>query len=186
MSHSGGLNLRTGWALLRRRPVLGALCLEVLSCQCLSSLITFLFVIKVKESIPDDQARAGWTGQVSGNWRTPTLVLTSLSSCYFHLEKVLWLDQRREWHLAVCGPSVVVETDQSIPMLDVHASCHAGVCDAPAGATTGIVIIIVVGIFITFHGGNLFFSHENVGVLDSWSFHRNGTCVVVWCFRSKI
>lgn len=50
--------------LFERVPVLGALCSEVLVCQCLSSLMSFLFIMQVKESISDDEMRAGWTGNV--------------------------------------------------------------------------------------------------------------------------
>ena len=49
--------------LFHRVPVLGALYREVLVCQCLSSIVSFLFVIQVKKSIPDDHERASWTGQ---------------------------------------------------------------------------------------------------------------------------
>ena len=54
--------LRHARELFQRVPVLGALCSEVLVCQCLSSIVSFLFILQVKESIPNDQQRASWTG----------------------------------------------------------------------------------------------------------------------------
>jgi ATP/ADP translocase len=57
--------IRRAINLFTRVPVLGALCVEVLVCQCLSSLAAFLFVLKVKETIVDDEERAAWTGSVS-------------------------------------------------------------------------------------------------------------------------
>ena len=47
--------------LFRRVPVLGSLSLEVLACQSVSSIIHFLFVLEVQQSIPDDTHRANWT-----------------------------------------------------------------------------------------------------------------------------
>jgi len=49
---------------------MGALFLEVLVSQSLSSLVNFSFMVKVKETVIDDKLRAGWTGNVS-----PSLVL---------------------------------------------------------------------------------------------------------------
>ena len=51
--------------LFQRVPVLGALFLEVLLCQSLSSLLNFIFLVKTKEGIPGDEERAGWSGKVS-------------------------------------------------------------------------------------------------------------------------
>ena len=53
--------------LFTRVPILGVLCGEVVFCQCLSAVVTFMFVRQVKSSIGDDQQRAGWTGNVSYN-----------------------------------------------------------------------------------------------------------------------
>ena len=52
-------------ALFTRVPILGALFCEVILSQCLSSLLNFQFMVKVKETILDDEIRAGWTGSVS-------------------------------------------------------------------------------------------------------------------------
>jgi hypothetical protein len=52
-------------ALFKRVPILGVLCGEVIFCQCLSALVTFLFLKHVKQTVTDDQERAGWTGNVS-------------------------------------------------------------------------------------------------------------------------
>lgn len=49
-------------ALFTRVPILGALFCEVILSQCLSSLLNFQFMVKVKETILDDEIRAGWTG----------------------------------------------------------------------------------------------------------------------------
>ena len=48
--------------LFRRVPVLGALFLEVVCSQCLSSLVNFIYLYKLKATILDDDARAGWSG----------------------------------------------------------------------------------------------------------------------------
>ena len=49
--------------LFRRVPILGALFVEVLLCQSLSSLLNFLVLVKTKEAIPNDEERAGWSGK---------------------------------------------------------------------------------------------------------------------------
>lgn len=49
--------------LLQRVPILRGLFYEVFLSQCLSSLLNFQFMVKVKETIIDDKERAGWTGQ---------------------------------------------------------------------------------------------------------------------------
>jgi len=59
---SSGSVLAKATKLFAREPILERLCIEVLVCQCLSSLIQFIFLWKVKEAITDDQVRAGWTG----------------------------------------------------------------------------------------------------------------------------
>jgi ATP/ADP translocase len=59
-NHSDSL-VRTSMKLFARVPVLVNLCMEVLTCQSVSSIMNFLFLLKVKECIPDDQHRASWT-----------------------------------------------------------------------------------------------------------------------------
>jgi ATP/ADP translocase len=59
-NHSGSL-VNTSLRLFARVPVLANLCTEVLACQGVSSIMNFLFLLKVKECIPDDQLRASWT-----------------------------------------------------------------------------------------------------------------------------
>ena len=49
--------------LFKRVPTLGALFFEIVACQGLSTLINVCFVTKLKETIPDDSLRAGWTGK---------------------------------------------------------------------------------------------------------------------------
>lgn len=63
-SSTGGLFVKAS-ALFKRVPILGALFVEVLLCQSLSSLLNFLFLVKTKEAIPGDEERAGWSGKVS-------------------------------------------------------------------------------------------------------------------------
>jgi hypothetical protein len=48
--------------LFRRVPVLGALFLEVVFSQFLSSLVNFIYLYKLKSTITDDEMRAGWSG----------------------------------------------------------------------------------------------------------------------------
>ncbi|KAL7542137.1 hypothetical protein ACHAXR_011539 [Thalassiosira sp. AJA248-18] len=50
------------YALFQRVPVLGALFLEVIASQCLSSLVNFIYLYKLKSTITDDAVRAGWSG----------------------------------------------------------------------------------------------------------------------------
>ena len=48
--------------LFRKIPVLGALFLEVVVSQSLSSLVNFIYLYKLKSTITDDAMRAGWSG----------------------------------------------------------------------------------------------------------------------------
>jgi ATP/ADP translocase len=57
--------LGTNKNLFRRVPILRAMFVEVILSQCLSSLLNFQFMVKIKEAIVDDEDRASWTGQVS-------------------------------------------------------------------------------------------------------------------------
>lgn len=59
-NHSGSL-VNTSLRLFARVPVLANLCMEVLACQGVSSIMNFMFLLKVKECISDDQLRASWT-----------------------------------------------------------------------------------------------------------------------------
>lgn len=81
--------------LFKRVPVLQALCREVLVCQFLSSLVSFLFLWQVKESIVDDQERAGWTGSIYA-WVNGTSFI--LQFCVIPV-MVQYLDPRRLWVL---------------------------------------------------------------------------------------
>ena len=60
--HSRAALIDTSVRLFARVPALASLCVEVLACQTVSSIINFLFVLKVKECIPNDMQRATWTG----------------------------------------------------------------------------------------------------------------------------
>ena len=66
--------IRTASNLFSRVPVLSSLCTEVLVSQCVSSMINFLFVLKVQEYIPNDEERARWTGNVSFSFRPRSFV----------------------------------------------------------------------------------------------------------------
>jgi ATP/ADP translocase len=48
--------------LFQRVPVLGALFGEVIISQCLSSLVNYIYLYKLKATITNDSERAGWSG----------------------------------------------------------------------------------------------------------------------------
>lgn len=78
------------FALFKRVPILGALFCEVILSQCLSSLLNFQFMVKVKEEILDDEIRAGWTGSVSivccGTYLDYLLpILCCIHPCDYHM-----------------------------------------------------------------------------------------------------
>lgn len=54
------------YSLFRRVPVLGALFVEVIVSQCLSSLVNYIYLYKLKVVITDDSLRAGWSGKFYG------------------------------------------------------------------------------------------------------------------------
>ena len=51
------------YSLFRRVPVLGVLFVEVVVSQCLSSLVNYIYLYKLKVAITDDALRAGWSGK---------------------------------------------------------------------------------------------------------------------------
>jgi ATP/ADP translocase len=51
------------YSLFHRVPVLGALFVEVIVSQCLSSLVNYIYLYKLKVTITDDSERAGWSGK---------------------------------------------------------------------------------------------------------------------------
>ena len=51
------------YSLFNRVPVLGALFVEVIISQCLSSLVNYIYLYKLKVAITDDSLRAGWSGK---------------------------------------------------------------------------------------------------------------------------
>lgn len=51
------------YSLFNRVPVLGALFVEVIVSQCLSSLVNYIYLYKLKVAITDDSLRAGWSGK---------------------------------------------------------------------------------------------------------------------------
>lgn len=54
--------IRHGISLFRRVPTLGALFFEALTFQSLSTILSTRLVTQLKDSVPDDIARAAWTG----------------------------------------------------------------------------------------------------------------------------
>lgn len=64
--HSKGIQseniIKSTQLLFRRVPILRAMFFEVILSQFLSSLLNFHFMIKVKDTITNDEERAGWTG----------------------------------------------------------------------------------------------------------------------------
>jgi len=72
--------IRKAASLFKRVPTLGALFSEVLAVQGLSTLLNVCFVTKLKESIPDDGARASWMGKFFAliNVMSGTLQFTAL------------------------------------------------------------------------------------------------------------
>jgi len=50
------------YLLFQRVPVLGALFIEVIVSQCLSSLVNYIYLFTLKSTITDDALRAGWSG----------------------------------------------------------------------------------------------------------------------------
>jgi len=66
LAKNDGKNLlQRAVALFQRVPILEALCIEALISQSQSSLLNSLFVLKMKETIPSDDERARYTGNVS-------------------------------------------------------------------------------------------------------------------------
>lgn len=59
-THSDSL-VEMSLRLFERVPILASLCVEVLTCQSVSAIINFLFMLKVRECITDDHHRANWT-----------------------------------------------------------------------------------------------------------------------------
>jgi hypothetical protein len=49
--------------IFERVPTLKRLFWEILSCQGLATLLNVCFVVKLREAMPDDALRAGWTGR---------------------------------------------------------------------------------------------------------------------------
>ena len=62
VKYNNGNMFQQANALFQRVPVLGALFLEVVVSQCLSSLVNFIYLYKLKSTITDDSQRAGWSG----------------------------------------------------------------------------------------------------------------------------
>eukprot|EP00571_Detonula_confervacea_P013504 CAMPEP_0172307622 /NCGR_PEP_ID=MMETSP1058-20130122/8442_1 /TAXON_ID=83371 /ORGANISM="Detonula confervacea, Strain CCMP 353" /LENGTH=513 /DNA_ID=CAMNT_0013019839 /DNA_START=142 /DNA_END=1683 /DNA_ORIENTATION=+ len=54
--------IRHGISLFRRVPTLGALFFEALTFQSLSTILNTRLVTQLKDAVPDDMARAAWTG----------------------------------------------------------------------------------------------------------------------------
>jgi len=114
---------KTAGSLFARVPVLAAIRNEVLISQCISSLVSFLCVLKLKESIPDDADRARRTGNVSFvcdimmTKRVPLFLTHPLSPelCYH---------QRNEWYSTVFGATISRAPIQPSNILGDHARVH--------------------------------------------------------------
>ena len=70
--------------LFKRVPVLGALFLEILACQGLSTILNVCYVSKLSQTITDDRERAGWSGKVRGL----TVLYSHVIKCWTKLERV--------------------------------------------------------------------------------------------------
>jgi hypothetical protein len=123
--------LKASVSLFERVPILGSLCVEVLTCQCVSSIINFLFVLKVKQYVPDDQERARWTGMVSSSY-VDTIFLENIGSrCTSLLRKpVLCVDQCFLWTLAICRITLFGEPCQRSSHMVGDALLNGVVCNA--------------------------------------------------------
>lgn len=56
-------NVREALDLFKRVPMLGAMFMEVISFQSLSTILNVCFVTRLKEAVTSDAERAAWTGQ---------------------------------------------------------------------------------------------------------------------------
>mmetsp|Transcript_20874 Transcript_20874/g.42737 ORF Transcript_20874/g.42737 Transcript_20874/m.42737 type:complete len:599 (-) Transcript_20874:108-1904(-) len=54
--------VKQGYTLFKRVPTLGALFLETLTFQSLSTILNTILVTQLKQAVPDDGQRAAWTG----------------------------------------------------------------------------------------------------------------------------
>ncbi len=80
--------LYTSKALFNRVPIIGAMFIEVLMAQCLSSLLNFHFVSEVKNEILDDEVRAGFTGKVSFVYYKIFLFIISINSGFIRFHSI--------------------------------------------------------------------------------------------------
>jgi ATP/ADP translocase len=133
--------VQTASKLFERVPILGSLCIEVLVSQCVSSLISFLFVLKVKEYIPNDQERARWTGTVYAWINASSGVLQFVVLPYL----VKRTDARKLWLLM---PSLMVacatlmsyqETTISLPLVAAAFSVYKALEYSVRGVTVEMV-----------------------------------------------
>ena len=80
--------------LFRRVPVLGALFIEVIISQCLSSLVNYIYLYKLKATIADDAMRAGWSGKfyawINGVSGTFQFFIIPILLRYFEAHRI-WL-----------------------------------------------------------------------------------------------
>ena len=62
-ANASGNIFHQAYTLFGRVPVLGALFIEIIVSQCLSSLVNFIYMLELKHSLSNDAARAGWSGK---------------------------------------------------------------------------------------------------------------------------
>ncbi|KAL3789444.1 hypothetical protein ACHAW5_009688 [Stephanodiscus triporus] len=85
--------IRNGISLFRRVPTLGALFLEGLTFQSLSTILNTCLVTQLKDAVPNDDNRAAWTGKfyASVNGLSTVFQFFILPSLSKYLEpKILW------------------------------------------------------------------------------------------------
>lgn len=81
--------------LFARVPILGALFVEILGCQGLSTLLNVCFVRKLSTSIPDDAERAGWMG----NFFASINVVSSVLQFAVLPPVMSWVEPSALWRL---------------------------------------------------------------------------------------
>jgi ATP/ADP translocase len=72
--HNAGM-VEKATKLFARVPVLGALFVEILTCQGLATILNVVFVARLETAIPDDAERAGYVGVFFGLINVCTMVL---------------------------------------------------------------------------------------------------------------
>lgn len=155
--------------LFKRVPILRAMFFEVILSQCLSSVLNFHFMVKVKETILDDEERAGWTGSVSLNTQTlQHACRCDMNVLTFWLATVLRVGEWYQWSHAIPRSSCCYEKNWPLLALDLHAVNHVATDNTAAVRLWSFTEVDCVHIS----------HHENHGIFTSRASERNGFCVV--------